>query len=232
MVEEKLAKLQSYTLLLVEDDEELLHKLHTILGIFFKEVLTALNGHEALDIYKNQKIDMIIADYNMPILNGYEFLKKIREYDKYIPLVIISSDSDKNKLLKSIPLYLTHYLVKPIDYATLTSALIDMVDRIDSVSTSTYNISKTIVYDKIKKELKDDGEIISLSKNEIITLELLLNKKNKIVQVCEIELSLSPTDVKSNQAIKSLMYRLRKKLGKDTITNIAGYGYMLKTQID
>jgi len=82
MTEEKLSRLKQFTLLLVEDDAELLNKLNVILSIFFKDVITAPNGKEALAIYKTQKIDMIISDYSMPIMSGYELLKEVRRENK------------------------------------------------------------------------------------------------------------------------------------------------------
>ena len=56
MNEEKLNRLKKFTLLLVDDEEALLDKLHTVLSIFFKEVIMAKNGQEALDIYHTQHI--------------------------------------------------------------------------------------------------------------------------------------------------------------------------------
>jgi len=186
MIEEKLVKLKKYTLLLVEDDKELLNKLQIILEIFFKEVLTAMNGEEALNTYTNKKVDMVIADYNMPIMSGYELFKKIRKINSIIPLVIISSYSDKEKLMNSIPLYLTQYLIKPIEYSTLTQTLISMVERIDDSSEEISKISDSLFYDNINKVIQNDGIAIELSKSEINTIELLLRNKNKIVSIAEI----------------------------------------------
>ena len=68
MNEKKLNLLKNLTLLLVDDEEALLDKLHTVLDIFFKEVVLAKDGQEALDIYHSQNIDMVISDYSMPLL--------------------------------------------------------------------------------------------------------------------------------------------------------------------
>lgn len=228
MTEEKLSRLKLYTLLLVEDDEELLNKLNVILSIFFKEVITALDGKDALEVFKTQKIDMIISDYSMPHMSGYELFKEIRKENKKIPLVIMSNYSDSEKLLKSIPLSLAHYLVKPVDYTTLTSTLVSMIERLEESEVLTYKISDELSYDTSKKELHDSEKVVPLSKSEVITLELLLQNKDKIVSNNEIELNLDPTENKSEQAIKSLIYRLRKKVGKDKILNISGFGFMLK----
>jgi two-component system, OmpR family, response regulator VanR len=228
MIEEKLSKLKNFTLLLVDDDDELLNKLNIILSIFFKKVITASNGEDALCIFEKQNIDMIISDYTMPNMDGHELFKAVRKINKNIPLVIISNYSDSEKLLKSIPLSLANYLIKPVDYTTLTTTLLEMIEKLEDNVISTYIISDELVYDKTKRELIENNIVVPLSKSEIVTLELLLQNKNKILPTHEIELNLDPIENKSNQAIKSLIYRLRKKIGKDKILNIPGFGYILK----
>ena len=228
MNEEKLIRLKYLTLLLVEDDEVLLSKLQTILSIFFKEVLTALNGQEALAIYKKQKVDMIISDYTMPIMSGYELFETIRKENKTIPLTIISNYTDTDKLLNSIPLSLAYYLVKPVYYDTLTATLLKMIERLDDANLCSYQISENITYDNMKNELQENGKKVALSKSEIIALELFLKNSDKIITQNQLELHLDPEHEKSDQAIKSLIYRLRKKLGKDKILNISGIGYIFK----
>ena len=228
MNEEKLNRLKKFTLLLVDDEEALLDKLHTVLSIFFKEVILAKNGQEALDIYHTQNIDMVISDYAMPVLNGYELCKAIRQKDKYIPLVIMSNYSDKEKLLSVIPLALAQYLIKPIDYASLTATLLSMIEQIEVNGLDIIVINEFISYNRFNKILINKEEKIGLSNSEINLLELFIIKNNQIVTMEEISLAVKSVEEKSKQAIKSLIYRLRKKVGKEVILNIPAYGYMFK----
>jgi DNA-binding response OmpR family regulator len=76
--------------------------------------------------------------------------------------------------------------------------------------------------------LIDKGNEVTLSNSEISLLELFIIKKNQIVKIEDINLCLNSFEVKSKQAIKSLIYRLRKKIGKEIILNIPAYGYMFK----
>jgi len=177
MNEEKLTILKNFTLLLVDDKEALLDKLHTVLSIFFKEVILAKNGQEALDIYHTQNIDMVISDYAMPVLNGYKLCKAIRQEDKYIPLVIMSNYSDKEKLLSVIPLALAQYLIKPIDYATLTATLLSMIEQVEVNGLDVIEINKE--------------EKIGLFNSEINLLELFIIKNNQIVTMEEINLAIN-----------------------------------------
>ena len=228
MNEEKLNILKNLTLLLVDDEEALLDKLHIVLSLFFKEVIMAKDGQEALDIYHSHSIDMVISDYSMPLLSGYELCKAIREEDKYIPLVIMSNYSDKEKLLSVIPLALAQYLIKPVDYTTLTATLLSMIAQIEVNGLDIIVINASLSYNRFNKILIDQGEEVTLSNSEISLLELFIMKKNQIVLMEEINLCLDAVEVKSKQAVKSLIYRLRKKVGKDIILNIPAYGYMFK----
>ncbi|SFV71117.1 two-component response regulator family protein [hydrothermal vent metagenome] len=230
MNEEKLTMLKNFTLLLVDDEEALLNKLHIVLSLFFKEVILAKNGQEALDIYHNQSIDMVISDYSMPLMSGYELCKAIRTEDRYIPLVIMSNYSDKEKLLSVIPLALAQYLIKPIDYATLTATLLSMIEQVEVNGLDIIEINACISYNRFRKILIDKGEEVRLSNSEISLLELFVMKKNQIVSIAEIHLCLNSIEIKSKQAIKSLIYRLRKKVGKESILNIPAYGYIFKSQ--
>jgi len=228
MQEEKLSALKNLTLLLVDDDEELLDKLHVVLSLFFKVVIKAKDGQEALDIYHDKSIDMVISDYSMPVVSGYELCKAIRKEDRYIPLVIMSNYSDKEKLLSVIPLSLAQYLIKPVEYSTLTHTLLSMVEQIEVNSLDIIMINRSISYNRFRKELIKKGESVHLSNNEISLLELFILKKNQIVSMDEINRCLNPIEDKSKQAVKSLIYRLRKKVGKEVILNIPAYGYMIK----
>ncbi|WP_121628860.1 response regulator transcription factor [Poseidonibacter antarcticus] len=230
MNESKLNALKNFTLLLVDDEKELLDKLDTILSIFFKKVITAKDGSQALEIYENRKIDMIITDYTMPNLSGYELCKAIRVKNKNIPLVIMSNYSDKEKLLNSIPLSLARYLIKPIDYTTLISTLLSMLEQINIYGLNIINITEVLTYEMHTKILTDNKKKIELSSSEIELIELFVLNKNKIITMQEINLCLDPIEEKSKPAIKSLIYRLRKKIGKEVIINIPGYGYMLRTE--
>lgn len=173
----KIGLLKNLTLLLVEDDEELKESIKETLALFFKNVFVAQNGLEALDIYSQNSIDLIITDYVMPIMNGYELCKNIREKNRKIPLVIMSNYSDKEKLLKSISLELTDYVIKPIEYKQLLETLVKMVEKLERENLLSFTINEDKKYNFFKKEIYDEKEntYIKLTKSEIIILELLIN---------------------------------------------------------
>jgi two-component system, OmpR family, response regulator VanR len=232
MTKNRLSYLKHLTLMLVEDDEELLETLNITFSLFFKNIITAKNGVEALKIYEKTPVDMIITDYVMPYMNGYEFCTEIRKVNKNIPMVIISNYTEREKLLKAIPLQLTDYLIKPIEYTILTNTLLSMLEKIEEYNLIKEPLSDSISFNIITKELIVDSEVVALTKGEISLLTILLKHKNNIVTDEMIMFAFDALETKSTQSIKNYIYRLRKKIGTDIILNIKGVGYILKPLVE
>lgn len=227
MIESRLALLKNLTLLLVEDDEKLLKNLKTTLSLFFKNIITSNNGSSALKLYEKNCVDVIITDYVMPIMSGYELCVAIREKNKKIPMIIISNHTDQDKLLKSISLNLSEYLVKPLEYPTLTKALLKIILKMEENNSLIEYISPSMKYNIITKELYNNEEKMFLTKSEIAALEFFVKNKNQLISSDKISIAIETGGNKSEQAIKNIIYRLRKKLGKDIIENVQGLGYIL-----
>lgn len=93
--------LKELTVLYVDDDKRACEILKQILLYYFKEVLVAYNGLEALEIFENKECHFLIVDYDMPLMDGYEFLSKVREVDEEIPAIIMSSYDDFSEVEKA-----------------------------------------------------------------------------------------------------------------------------------
>ena len=119
-----LKDLKSLNALLVEDEIEIQQTFHETLKYFFNDVYVLNNGLEALNFMKSTNdVNVVFTDYEMPYMNGYELVKEIREFNKKIPITIISNHDDKEKLQKCMPLGLYGYLFKPLQYDKLKSYL-------------------------------------------------------------------------------------------------------------
>lgn len=228
-----LEKLKKMSILLVEDDDELRDGLSQTLAVLFNKVILANNGFEASKILKLNKIDMIITDYVMPLMDGHKFCRYLRDNNYNLPITIISNYSEKEKLIKLIDLELTNYLLKPISYNDLINCLISMIKKIEKLNPNNFQISNLLRYNFLTKELINENQniVIKLSKSEIVVLELLLKNINSIISIEMIQSSLSPNEIKSEQAIKNIIHRLRNKIGKDFIQNLQSLGYLAKKEI-
>ncbi|MCG3657840.1 response regulator transcription factor [Aliarcobacter butzleri] len=219
---------KNFSILFVEDDLEIQKNMSKILSLLCNKVYVASNGLEAYEIFTNNVIHIIITDYEMPFINGYDLVLKIREISQNIPIIILSNYTDKEKLLKCIPLNLTSYLEKPIIYEKLLETLQLCKNQIENNATLYLTINDSLKYDFNTKSLIQNGNYIKLTTLEIQIFEYLLNKKNQLVYNDELLSVIFENDYYGN--IKNIIYRLRKKVSKDVIVNYKNLGYMLNTK--
>ncbi len=119
-----LNSLKNLVILYVEDDKDVMTQTKLILDDFVKEVYTAQNGEEGLKMALELSIDIIIADINMPKMNGIEMLKKLKEeYQKEIPCIITTAHTDTEYLLDAINLKVDGYIIKPINIKDLINTI-------------------------------------------------------------------------------------------------------------
>jgi PAS domain S-box-containing protein len=109
--------LQNTSILYVEDDEDVLAQTKRILSFFLKDIHSFTNGELALRHFtqSNCEVDMVITDINMPIMDGLELSKNIKEQDSSIPVIVTSAFSDSEHFVKSIDIGIDGYLIKPIN---------------------------------------------------------------------------------------------------------------------
>ncbi|QKF77769.1 response regulator transcription factor [Arcobacter defluvii] len=220
---------KNLSILYVEDDFEVQANISKILSLLFQKVYTASNGAEALEIFKENEIHMILTDYEMPNLNGYELIVKIRELSETIPIVILSNHTEKEKLLKCIPLKLMQYLEKPIIYEKLFQVLYECKKEVEKYTNIKHIINETTSYDPNVKLLFVNDKKIELTALEIEVFEYLFNKKNQLVMKEELIAFIWKEQNHGEDALKNLIYRLRKKIGKELIENHKNLGYSLKS---
>jgi two-component system chemotaxis response regulator CheY len=80
--------------------------------------LEAGDGEEAIRLLEAEKVDLILLDWNMPNVNGFDFLKKIKAVDNYknIPVVMITSETARLNVVEAIKAGVAAYITKPINY--------------------------------------------------------------------------------------------------------------------
>lgn len=226
-------ELKHYTILIVEDDESALITLTNILKRYFKNVLVATNGYEASDYILSQKVDLILTDMRMPEQDGIDFVKHLRELEFDMPVVFMSAYSDSETLLKVIPLKITDYLIKPIQINQILELCQKVFkEKINSVAKRRsekylHELKNGITIDLGDKTVYQDGEMILLTKKEFELLSLFLKNRNSILTKTQIEYVLWNGEIVSESSVKTLIKKLREKVGEDSIVTVKNLGYKI-----
>jgi PAS domain S-box-containing protein len=109
--------------LFVEDNEFSRNEISNILKRFFKKLDTASNGKEGLELFKKNSYDIVITDVNMPVMDGFEMLKEIKNLNKNVFTLIITAFNETEYFLEAIKIGIDAFILKPINFEQLKSAL-------------------------------------------------------------------------------------------------------------
>ena len=112
-----------------EDDPIARENILGILKDMFNDVIVAKDGEEAFELFQENKIDLLITDLVMPKSNGIELIKKIREKDKNISVIILSQYNESEVLLESIKLKVDGYILKPVEFEQFVDTIEKVVEK-------------------------------------------------------------------------------------------------------
>ncbi len=111
------------SLLIVEDDPIIIKIYKQILLDVVEHIYTAENGHEGYLAYQEYKPDLILSDIKMPVMNGLDMVKKIRDHDKNVRIIVMSAYGESRYFLKAIESGVKGFLLKPIDNKQLINTI-------------------------------------------------------------------------------------------------------------
>jgi DNA-binding response OmpR family regulator len=216
--------LKSKNALYVEDDKLVLDNISKLLSNFFNNFFTASSAEEASEIYKNEKIDLLIVDIELPKASGIDFIKRIREADENIPIAIISAYTKTDYLLDSIELNLDKYIVKPFT----TKKMYDLLKRFeeDFLSKRKKRLFKDLYIDIESSRVIYGDDSFELTQKELSFLDILATKK--FISYDEIDMMWS--DPPTYDAVRSFIKNLRKKLPIEIFHNRQNLGYYLDSE--
>jgi len=150
-------------ILYVEDDPDIQESTIIILEIFFDKVITASNGLEGIEKFKNHTIDIIITDINMPFMNGLDMAKEIKKIDMNVPILISSAYNDTNYFLEAITIGVEGYLLKPLDLEQFKQGLYKAINAIR------IQREHKLYQDKLKNRLVQKSKIL-LEQSKLVAM--------------------------------------------------------------
>jgi two-component system, OmpR family, response regulator len=217
-------------ILLVEDDAVLADGLaHTLRAAGYAlDVLHA--GDLADDALAVEEYDLVILDIELPALDGFEVLRRLRKRKRTTPVLILTARDALHDRVRGLDLGADDYLVKPFDMAELEARVRALVRRAQGVAENQLCVGR-VTLDVPGRRVALDGRPLDLSAREIAVLEVLMGRVGRVVNKDTLMRSLYEwgDDVGPN-AIEVYVHRIRKKLAESDvgIRTIRGLGYLLE----
>lgn len=211
-------------ILLLEDNKKLNETITKRLKLKNYNVVSFIDGADA---YENitEGFSCFILDINVPNVDGINILKKIREYYKIVPVIIISASVELDVIKQSYDFGCNDYLKKPF----FIDELEIKIEKLCNIQDSKIYFDENSYFDFKSATVVIDNEETRLTKKEKLLINLFLNKKNQVITYESIENYVWEGSFVSLESIRSLIRRLRKILEKDYIHTVVDTGYIFKT---
>lgn len=211
-------------ILIVEDETDLLYALKKGLKQEGYAIDLAENGKDALELLEETQYDCVVLDINLPELNGFEVLDRLRKENKEIKVLILSANSEIDDRVAGLDKGANDYLVKPFHLKELKARLRALLRR------QFISLDQSLVFGDLKMNLPSrtltwKDEKIPLTVKEFALLEYFMIKKDCYISSEELieHIWNEEADLFSN-AVRVHIYSLRKKLWKAT-----GYDTIIET---
>jgi DNA-binding response OmpR family regulator len=237
------------SVLVVDDQPEILENLELVLAAEGYQVLTASDGVEALALLQSHTVNLIVADIAMPRMNGYQLYQHVRENPQWVtvPFLFFTARALDSDVRYGKELGVDDYLTKPIEPEDLIAVVNGKLRRAQQLArlaqqmvpppaaeTRPLNLGRLRI-DPGQHRVWMDDELVNLSAREFTLLEYLAQRLNQVVSVPEliwITHGLDTDAVEAGALLRPLIRSLRRKLGyglgeMGCVENVRGVGYRL-----
>lgn len=183
--------MESYNILVVDDDREIVRSLAKLLEVEGYQVYKAYHGLEALDILMERQIHLILLDVMMPKLNGLSALIKIREKNN-IPVIMLSAKTEESDKVLGLSMGADDYVTKPYNTAELMARVKSQLRRYFSLGAASDRQDEDVLknggltLNRNTKILLVDGEQVRLTATEYKIVELLMSHPGYVFSAEEI----------------------------------------------
>lgn len=225
----------SLKLLLVDDEVNLVDPMAYTLEQKGFEVAIAYNGDQALKKYESEEPDLILLDWSMPDISGIDVLKRIRENQNFVPVVMITGKSAKEDIVEGLAAGADDYITKPFNWEELMARVNAAIRRAQQPNAShpkRIRFGKVILDAKTHRAWLEDKEL-NLSPREYSMLELFMQNPKRIYSRDELIEKVWGLDFDGDsKTVDVHICWLRQKIEEDPnkpkiIQTVRGFGYRL-----
>ena len=177
---------KKYSILLVEDEENLQDALRLNFEMEGYEVTSVFDGAEALRAVHKEYFDLIILDVMIPEIDGITVCENIRLFNSEIPILMLSAKNSSSDRVIGLQKGADDYLTKPFDLTELLLRIKNLINKSRLISakekiTEVYHFGKNNINFKALECTTKAGDRVALTKKETMLLKLLIENKNEVV---------------------------------------------------
>ncbi|MEX0771181.1 MAG: response regulator [Balneolaceae bacterium] len=220
------------TILVVDDEQDILDLIEYNLRIEGFEVLKAENGQEGIQLVKDHKPDLILLDIMMPEMDGLEVCDRLRKDETVsrIPIIFLTARDDEKTEVEGLNLGADDYITKPISTRKLLSRIKAVLRRYEEPEEETHIIDvHDLRIDKDRYLVKRGEEEFQLPRKEFELLYYLAGRKGRVLSREKLLNKVWGDDVYVvDRTVDVHVRKIRERLGDHYIETVKGVGYRFK----
>jgi len=220
-------------ILVAEDETSLNDLLQDALRMNGYETISAKHGLEALRLIREEKPDLVILDINMPQLDGFGVIEKLRNENNNVPVIVLTARDQKDDKSIGFGLGADDFVTKPFGLEELLMRVSAVLRRSQNTPTSgNILVSGNISLDVSNYRISVKGEVIETSPTEFKLLNYLMQNMDRVLTREQILSAVGGLDFATDGAVlDTYISYLRKKLGDNAnIRTIRGVGYQIESK--
>ena len=219
------------SILLVEDNQTIGQNIQKYLELEEYSVLWVQNWSYANEVVKHQEFDLVLLDLMLPGTDGLVVAKTIKQHQEQTRILMMTAKGQLEDKLEGFEVWADDYLVKPFDLEELVARIEALLRRSVQKDVVSYGV---LTLDNLQKKIFKSWEEIKLSLKEFQILELLIRNKGMALSRLDIIEEIRGWDAGFEEDGKLDVYlsTIRRKIWKEMIETIKGYGYRLISDKD
>lgn len=219
------------SILLVEDNQTIGQNIQKYLELEGYSVLWVQNWSYANEVVKHQEFDLVLLDLMLPGTDGLVVAKTIKQHQEQTRILMMTAKGQLEDKLEGFEVWADDYLVKPFDLEELVARIEALLRRSVQKDVVSYGV---LTLDNLQKKIFKNWEEIKLSLKEFQILELLIRNKGMALSRLDIIEEIWGWDAGFEEDGKLDVYlsTIRRKIWKEMIETIKGYGYRLISDKD
>jgi len=219
--------------MIVDDEPGVRALLRDTLSIAGFEVIEASDGMSALTLLRSNKPALMVIDINMPLMDGFELVERLRTTDDFTPVLMLTAREDKSDIARGLKIGADDYVIKPFGIEELVLRIKAILRRsYKSTTTPTLLTCGPITINDEHHSVRFNGEEIDLSPTEYRLLQILMERKGRVLSKKLLLDEVWGITFESESTVTdTYISYLRKKFHRDGfegIKTIRGVGFQIQ----